>query len=359
MSHIFVGMSGGVDSSVAAALCQEQGYQVTGVYMKNWTLDVGGAECPWRQDLADAQSVAAQLDIPLKIFDFETEYKDRVVDYMLDEYRAGRTPNPDIMCNQEVKFKLFFETALEEGADAIAMGHYARARDGRLYAGVDTQKDQSYFLHRLKSDVLARTIFPLGGYSKDAVRKRAAERDLPTASKPDSQGICFIGEVDIKTFLADYIETEPGPIKHYTTGAVLGEHAGAAFYTIGQRHGLHVGGALSNSNHGGLPLYVLSKDMAENTVYVTENLTALMEDTFTIGDTHWINEPPRTTGDAYYVRTRHGGRLTPATVDNVDEQTAEIRLAQPERALTAGQFAVVYQDAPEGLRVAGGGIIRA
>ncbi|PSO43470.1 tRNA 2-thiouridine(34) synthase MnmA [Candidatus Saccharibacteria bacterium QS_5_54_17] len=359
MSHIFVGMSGGVDSSVAAALCQEQGYEVTGVYMKNWTRDVGGVECPWRQDLADAQSVAAQLDIPFKIFDFETEYKDRVVDYMLDEYRAGRTPNPDIMCNQEVKFKLFFETALEEGADAIAMGHYARAWDGRLYAGVDTQKDQSYFLHRLKSDVLARTIFPLGGYSKDAVRKRAAERDLPTASKPDSQGICFIGEVDIKTFLADYIETEPGPIKHYTTGAVLGEHAGAAFYTIGQRHGLHVGGALSNSNHDGLPLYVLSKDMAENTVYVTENLTALMEDTFIIGDTHWINEPPRTAGDAYYVRTRHGGRLTPATVDNVDEQTAEIRLAQPERALTAGQFAVVYEDAPEGLRVAGGGIIRA
>ncbi len=358
MSHIFVGMSGGVDSSVTAALCKEQGYDVTGVYMKNWTRDVGGVECPWRQDLADAQSVAAQLDIPLRIFDFETEYKHRVVDYMLEEYRAGRTPNPDIMCNQEVKFKLFLETALEEGADAIAMGHYAQVRNSQLYAGVDAGKDQSYFLYRVTGDALARTVFPLGAYTKDTVREKAAGLGLPTASKPDSQGICFIGEVSIKEFLADYIETESGPIKHYTTGEVLGEHEGAEFYTIGQRHGLDIGGAVSNAAYGGLPLYVVAKDMAENTVFVTENLTSLMQDTFTITDTHWINESPHAGRDTY-VRTRHRGRLIPATVTNIEGQSAEVKLTEPERAVTAGQSAVIYHDTPDGLHVVGGGIVRA
>lgn len=357
MKQVYVGMSGGVDSSVAAALCKHQGYEVTGVYMKNWTRDVGGMECPWRKDLADAQSVAAHLDIPLRIFDFEAEYKQRVVDYMIKEYRVGRTPNPDIMCNQEVKFKLFLETALEEGADAIATGHYARTSDARLFAAADENKDQSYFLYRVTSEALNKTLFPLGDYTKTQVRQLAADFGIPTADKPDSQGICFMGEVSIKEFLQEYIETERGPIKHYATEEVLGEHEGAELYTIGQRRGLDVGGTISKGSNGGLPLYVVAKDMANNTVFVTENLTLLMQDEITVADTHWIDRPPRQKNQSYYVRTRHQGRLTPATVTDAGEQSATIKLSQPERALTAGQSAVVYEEVPAGLAVLGGGII--
>lgn len=389
--RVFVGMSGGVDSSVTAALCQQHGYEVVGVYMKNWTQNVGGVECAWREDLADAKSVAAHLGIGLEIFDFEQEYRQRVVEYMLAEYRAGRTPNPDIMCNQEVKFKLFLDTALEQGADMIATGHYARivdnSRDPKseirdftpsinsnfpnskqtsLYAGSDQNKDQSYFLYRISADALDKTLFPLGGYTKPQVRQLATEFGLPTADKPDSQGICFIGEVSIKEFLQEYIETTPGPIKHQTSGEVLGEHQGAALYTIGQRHGLNIGGRLpvgtqntpdAAAHGGGLPLYVTSKDMAENTVYVTEDRTALMQNYLTISDVHWINQPPRGDRAAYYVRTRHRGSLTQATITDVDEHAATIELAESERALAPGQSAVVYEETASGLAVLGGGII--
>lgn len=404
--RVFVGMSGGVDSSVAAALCQQHGYEVVGVYMKNWTQNVGGVECAWREDLADAKSVAAHLGIGLEIFDFEQEYRERVVEYMLTEYRAGRTPNPDIMCNQEVKFKLFLDAALEQGADMIATGHYARIlgdsgnpkseirnpksfdsvqgrhlrqAQGRqiqnsklqkhktacLYAGTDQNKDQSYFLYRISADALDKTLFPLGGYTKPQVRQLAAEFGLPTADKPDSQGICFIGEVSIKEFLQEYINTAPGPIKHQTSGEVLGEHQGAVLYTIGQRHGLNIGGRLpvgtqntpDAAAHGGLPLYVASKDMAENTVYVTEDRTALMQNHVMINDVHWINEPPRGDHAAHYVRTRHRGTLTPATVTDIDNHNATIELAEPERALAPGQSAVVYEETASGLSVLGGGII--
>lgn len=387
--RVFVGMSGGVDSSVTAALCQQHGYEVVGVYMKNWTQNVGGVECAWREDLADAKSVAAHLGIGLEVFDFEREYRQRVVEYMLAEYRAGRTPNPDIMCNQEVKFKLFLDTSLEQGADMIATGHYARIvsdsgnpKSGirrsqqdsrsqsshipRLYAGDDQQKDQSYFLYRMSADALDKTLFPLGGYTKPQVRQLAAEFGLPTADKPDSQGICFIGEVSIREFLQEYIETTPGPIKHQTSGEVLGEHQGAVLYTVGQRHGLNIGGRLPTGTQntpaaaahgGGLPLYVASKDMAENTVYVTEDRTALMQNYLTISDVHWINQPPRGDRAAHYVRTRHRGALTPATVTDIDNHNATIELAEPERALAPGQSAVVYEETASGLAVLGGGII--
>ncbi|MEX0668450.1 MAG: tRNA 2-thiouridine(34) synthase MnmA [Candidatus Saccharimonadales bacterium] len=352
MKKIFVGMSGGVDSSTTAALLKKQGEDVTGVYMKNWTKDIAGNKCPWRQDLADAQSVAARLDIPLEIFDFQDQYRQKVVDYMIAEYEAGRTPNPDIMCNQEIKFRLFLDTALEAGAEMIATGHYAKIIDiseaeKALYAGVDESKDQSYFLYRMPLKALSKTLFPLGDMNKQQVRKIAKKLKLPNASKADSQGICFVGEVDIKDFLREYIDTKEGPIKNME-GEILGEHEGAQLYTIGQRQGLGVG--------GGLPLYVVNKDIATNTVYVTNDLNALMTDEIKLDNLHWLNQAPEV-GDQYMVRTRHLGRLTEAEVIDMTKNKLTLKLADPERAVTAGQSAVLYKEDNNGKRVVGGGII--
>ncbi|HEY5152659.1 MAG TPA: tRNA 2-thiouridine(34) synthase MnmA, partial [Candidatus Saccharimonadales bacterium] len=261
---VYVGMSGGVDSSVTAVLLIEQGYQVTGVYMKNWSQDLPGFVCPWQEDYQDAKRVAVQLGIDFKLYDFETEYRSKVVDYMVAEYRAGRTPNPDIMCNQEVKFKLFLQTALADGADLIATGHYARIDDGRLFAGLDKTKDQSYFLYRVTAEALRKSLMSIGELHKTEVRRLAKKLGLATAEKKDSQGICFVGKVGIKEFLLHELGPQPpGPIVGQA-GKQIGEHDGAIFYTIGQRHGLNVG--------GGLPYYVTRKDMKTNTIYVTTDL---------------------------------------------------------------------------------------
>jgi tRNA-specific 2-thiouridylase len=222
-------MSGGVDSSLTAALLVEQGYDVTGVYMKNWSQDLPGMKCPWAEDLADAKRVAVQLGIDFKVFDFEREYKQKVVDYMIDEYKIGRTPNPDIMCNQEVKFKLFLETALADGADMIATGHYARTKNGELLRARDENKDQTYFLYRVSSDALKKTLFPLGDFTKPEVRKMAEERGLWTAMKKESMGVCFVGSVGMREFLSEYVTTHPGDIVERDSGAVLGRHDGAIF----------------------------------------------------------------------------------------------------------------------------------
>lgn len=335
-------MSGGVDSSLTAALLKEQGHEVTGVYMKNWTQDLPGMRCPWADDLADAKRVAVQLGIPFKVYDFEAQYKDKVVDYMIAEYQAGRTPNPDIMCNQEVKFKLFLETALADGAELIATGHYAKTEKGRLYRAVDDNKDQTYFLYRVTHEALEKTLFPLGEYKKPHVRKLAAERGLLTAGKRDSQGICFVGSVGIKDFLSQYITPEPGTIIDKDSGERVGEHEGAIYYTLGQRHGLSLG--------GGLPYYVVDKDMKKNTVYVSRNLNdeSMWRKEVALGDIHWINEAPKD-GDGVQVRLRHRGALLPATL-----QGETLRLEQPERAVAVGQSAVIYQDDV----CLGGGIVR-
>jgi tRNA-specific 2-thiouridylase len=341
MKHVYVGLSGGVDSSVTAAMLLEQGYQVTGVFMKNWTRDIGGFVCPWREDLTDAKRVAVQLGIDFKVFDFESEYKQHVVDYMIEEYQAGRTPNPDIMCNQEVKFKLFLQTALADGADLIATGHYARTSGGTLLKAVDQSKDQTYFLYRVTAAALRQTLYPLGELQKSAVRQKAAELGLVTADKPDSMGICFVGEVGIQEFLREFIETEPGPIIDKRSNTVIGEHQGAAFYTIGQRHGLNVG--------GGLPYYVTSKDMSSDTVYVTTKIDddELWSSELKLTDLHWINHAPEPER-RYQVRLRHGGR----PIDCQIKDTI-VHLADPQKAISPGQSAVIYdQDV-----VLGGGII--
>jgi tRNA-specific 2-thiouridylase len=446
-TKVYVGMSGGVDSSLAAALLVEQGYNVTGVYMKNWTADLPGVKCPWADDLADAKRVAVQLGIDFKVFDFENDYKHKVVDYMIDEYKNGHTPNPDIMCNQEVKFKLFLDAALADGADMISTGHYARVtyfddtlpitqsellragqnegpgalfcsgsrcsdqataklpssdklallskipnsnnailqdsgtsstvlseplqpkfdqvpgplsdlersrsdrtvgggpkKSGILKMAVDTNKDQTYFLYRVTGEALAKTLFPIGGFTKPQVRKMAAERGLVTASKKDSQGICFVGQVGIRDFLSQYVDQKPGDIVNKKTGKVLDHHDGAIFYTLGQRHGLDVG--------GGLPYYVVGKDMVKNEVYVTTDLNdgMLWKDTVKLSDVHWINQAPNV--GKYKIRVRHRAPLINALL-SFENDDVILKLDNPQRAIAPGQSAVIY----DGDICLGGGVI--
>lgn len=372
MARIFVGMSGGVDSSLSAALLKEQGHDVVGVYMKNWTEDLPGMKCPWADDLADAKRVAVQLGIDFRVFDFEKEYKHKVVDYMIEEYKIGRTPNPDIMCNQEVKFKLFLEAALEQGADMIATGHYARVdhtagpaissapenlsdkqkafsgaapRDvthgSRLLRAKDDNKDQTYFLYRVTSKALDKTLFPLGDYTKSEVREMAKERGLFTASKKESMGICFVGQVGIRDFLGQYVETKPGDIIDKMTGKKVGRHDGAIFYTLGQRHGLDLG--------GGLPYYVTSKDMSQNIVYVSQNIQdeTMWRSAVSLESIHWIDRAP-VDGATISVRIRHRAPLVSCVL-----QGTTLQLKEAQRALTSGQSAVLY----DGDICIGGGIV--
>jgi len=343
---VYVGMSGGVDSSVTAALLKEQGYTVVGVFMKNWTKDLPGMPCTWKDDYQDAKRVAVQLGIDFKLYDFEKQYRQKVVDYMIDEYKAGRTPNPDIMCNQEVKFRLFLDTAFDDGADLIATGHYARVKDGQLMVGLDANKDQSYFLYRVTEDALKKTLLPIGDYEKPKVRELAKKFGLATAEKKDSQGICFVGKVGIKDFLL----YELGPQKSGDIvdrgGSVIGRHDGAIFYTIGQRHGLDVG--------GGLPYYVIGKDMEKNEVYVTTDLDdeKLWSKELELTSLHWINGAPES-DKKYQVRSRYRAPLIDCEISESTGDVMKLRLKDQIRAVTAGQSAVIY----EGERVVGGGIV--
>ena len=341
---VFLGMSGGVDSAVSAVLLKEQGYNIVGVYMKNWSRDLPGMRCPWAEDLADAKRVAVKLGIDFRVFDFEVEYKDKVVQYMLDEFKAGRTPNPDIMCNQEVKFKLFYETARAAGADLIATGHYARvdnhSHPARLLKAVDTNKDQTYFLYRISEEALVHTLFPVGAMLKPEVKALAKQKELAVAHKKESMGVCFVGDVGIKEFLKEYLPETPGDIREIETDRILGTHEGAVFYTIGQRHGLNIG--------GGLPYYVVKKNINSNIVYVSKNLNHddLWLTQLTLEDVIWRNNeltpptPPITSNSIstptttpnptalnIEVRLRHRAPLIPA----------KIQLAQPSPSITPTQ----------------------
>lgn len=351
MKTVYLGLSGGVDSSVAAALLKEQGYNVVGVYMKNWSRDLPGMLCPWKDDYQDAKRVAVQLGIDFKMYDFEKDYQHKVVDYMLAEYKAGRTPNPDITCNQEVKFKLFLQTALQDGADMIATGHYARIMKGisshKLLAAKDTNKDQSYFLYRVTENALSKTIFPLGDLTKPEVRKLAKKYQLVTADKRESMGICFVGKVGIKDFLSQYVKAKQGKIINQS-GTIVGQHDGAIFYTIGQRHGLDVG--------GGLPYYVVGKDMKKNQVYVTTDLQdeQLWSNTVSLVDLHWINKEPNPRSQALTVRLRHRSKLISVKLLNKSSNSKwTVELGEDVRALTPGQSTVFYA----GEQVLGGGIV--
>ena len=349
--RVFLGMSGGVDSSVSAYLLKEQGYEVIGVYMKNWSQNLPGMKCPWAEDLADAKRVAVRAGIDFRVFDFENEYKQKVVDYMLQEYQKGNTPNPDIMCNQEIKFKLFFDTAMEQGADLIATGHYARAetQEGfsrkQLLRAADENKDQTYFLYRISSAALDKTLFPLGDMQKSEVKALAEKLSLPVACKKESMGVCFVGEAGIREFLSEFIKSEAGEIRELESGEILGFHDGAIFYTLGQRHGLNIG--------NGLPHYVVKKDMAKNIVFVSKNLnsTHLWQESIKLKDLilrQDISGPTK-----LFVRTRHRAALESATFD---PQTQSIHFDKSQKSLTPGQSAVFYAG-PKTENCIGGGII--
>lgn len=341
MKTVYVGLSGGVDSSVTAALVKRAGYRVVGVYMKNWSQDLPGFDCPWKEDYLDAKRVAVQLGIDFRLFDFEKQYKQKVVDYMIAEYKIGRTPNPDIMCNQEIKFRLFYDTAIAEGADMIATGHYAIVKDGQLFMGKDQNKDQSYFLYRAPKDALKKTLFPLGELTKPEVRAKANDLNLITAKKKESMGICFVGKVGIKEFLSQYVSSQPGPVINQY-GEEIGQHDGAIFYTIGQRHGLGVG--------GGMPIYVVGKDMDTNTVFVTSKLDdeKLWDKMISITSPYWINKQPDS-NKKYQFRTRY---RAPLVEGQFNEDFTKISLKDQVRALTPGQSVVTY----DGELVVGGGI---
>ena len=339
---VFLGMSGGVDSSVSAILLKQQGYKVVGVYMKNWSKDLPGMKCPWAEDLADAKRVAVKLDIDFLVFDFEKEYKQKVVDYMLEEFQAGRTPNPDIMCNEEIKFKLFFEEALKRGADYIATGHYAKSEDGKLKLAVDQNKDQTYFLYRISKEAVEKTLFPLAELKKPEVKKLASEHGLANAYKKESMGVCFVGDVGMNDFLREYIDLKPGEIREQETGKVLGYHDGAVFYTVGQRHGLYVG--------GGIPYYVVRKDLKNNIVYVSKNLNAkdLWTKDIQLDNVFIRDEKDMPSDGKILVRLRHRAPLIHATFkDN------RIILDEEVKAIAAGQSVVFYHD---GICL-GGGIV--
>lgn len=330
---VFLGMSGGVDSAVSAYLLQSQGHEVIGVYMKNWSKNLPGMKCPWAEDLADAKRVAVKLGIDFRVFDFEAEYKQKVVDYMLAEYQKGNTPNPDIMCNQEIKFKLFAETAFEQGAEAIATGHYAKTRGCDLIMAADANKDQTYFLYRIAPEVIKRTIFPVGDMQKPEVKALAEQIGLAVAHKPESMGVCFVGEANMRDFLAEFIETKPGEIRELETNELLGHHDGAIFYTIGQRHGLGL--------TTGLPFYVVRKDMDKNIVYVSRNLNSLSLWTNEVKLRDVILRRDIDSSKPLRARVRHRAPLVDAKFDSA---TDILTFADEQKSLTPGQSVVFYQD---------------
>ena len=343
-NRVVVGLSGGVDSSVTAYLLKQQGYEVIGLFMKNWEDDDDSEYCSSRQDLIDAAAAADVIGIELEAVNFAKEYKERVFSIFLEEYRAGRTPNPDILCNSEIKFKSFLDYALKMGAEKIATGHYARVRENNglfeLLKGVDPAKDQSYFLHRLNQHQLSKSLFPIGGYCKTEIRKIAAEIGLPNARKKDSTGICFIGERPFREFLHRYLSNKPGPIKT-PDGKVVGEHIGLSYYTLGQRKGIGIGGT-KDSN--GEPWFAARKDIKENTLYVVQGHDHpwLQSMTLKASDPNWILGTPPAAGGQLSVKTRYRMPDEPCEIISADENSLFLASKEPMWAVTPGQSAVLY-----------------
>ncbi len=362
--RIVVGLSGGVDSAVTALLLQQQGHEVVGIFMKNWEDDDDDEYCSSNQDFIDAAAVADVIGIEIEHVNFAADYKDRVFAEFLREYQAGRTPNPDILCNAEIKFKAFLDHALRLGADKIATGHYARVRHNpntglhELLKGVDSSKDQSYFLHRLTQAQLSQTWFPVGEIEKTEVRRLADEAGLPNARKKDSTGICFIGERPFREFLNRYIAKAPGPIKS-DAGRVIGRHEGLSFYTLGQRQGLGIGGIKEKgAQRGGgehAPWFVARKDMANNTLWVVQGHDHrwLLSPQLQADDLSWIAGSPPLAG-GFQAKTRYR-QQDAACVLSWPGAHMQLDFPQAQWAVTPGQSAVLY----DGEVCLGGGVIRA
>jgi tRNA-specific 2-thiouridylase len=346
-TKVIVGMSGGVDSSVSAYLLQQEGYQVEGLFMKNWEEDDNDEYCAAAEDLADAQAVADKLGIYLHTINFAAEYWDNVFEYFLQEYKAGRTPNPDIMCNKEIKFKAFLEFAAEDlGADYIATGHYVQRRyeDGiwKMIRGKDNNKDQSYFLYTLSHEHIAKTLFPVGDIEKPRVREIAEQQGLVTANKKDSTGICFIGERKFKDFLAQYLPAKPGIIET-AEGEEIGEHEGLMYHTLGQRKGLLIGG---KKEHGDEPWYVVDKDVARNVLIVGQgaNHPRLFSEGLVASQLHWNDRKGPQEALKMAVKTRYRQEDIPCLVEPHANGTVTVYFDEPQKAVTPGQSAVFYQD---------------
>lgn len=355
---VIVGMSGGVDSSVSAYLLQQQGYQVTGLFMKNWEEDDDTEYCSAAADLADAQAVCDKLGIELLTINFAAEYWDNVFEHFLEEYKAGRTPNPDILCNKEIKFKAFLEYAAEDlGADYIATGHYVRRRDingtTQLLRGLDSNKDQSYFLYTLSHDQVAQSLFPVGELEKPEVRRIAEQLGLITAKKKDSTGICFIGERKFRDFLARYLPAKPGPIMT-VDGQEIGQHDGLMYHTLGQRKGLKIGGTREGSDE---PWYVVDKDVENNILIVAQGHEhpRLMSAGLIAQQLDWVSREPLTQPMRCVVKTRYRQEDIPCTVTPLGDDKISVLFDNPVAAVTPGQSAVFYQDEV----CLGGGVIEA
>lgn len=351
---VIVGMSGGVDSSVAALLLQQQGYHVEGLFMKNWDEDDGTEYCTAKEDLADAQQVCSKLGIHLHTANFAVEYWDNVFEHFLEEYKAGRTPNPDILCNREIKFKAFLDYAKALGADYIATGHYVRRssddNNAQLLKGLDNNKDQSYFLHAVGGAEIGKTLFPVGELEKPAVRALAEQHDLVTHNKKDSTGICFIGERRFKDFLEQYLPAQPGRIES-VDGIDMGEHSGLMYHTIGQRQGLGIGGVRGASE---APWYVVDKDLARNVLLIAQGSQhpSLFKNALLCSELHWINDGQPELPIRCMAKTRYRQPDQACTIEKTDNGFCVI-FDEPQRAITPGQSLVLYQ----GDVCLGGGII--
>ncbi|MED1508008.1 tRNA 2-thiouridine(34) synthase MnmA [Bacillus proteolyticus] len=343
-TRVVIGMSGGVDSSVAALLLKEQGYDVIGIFMKNWDDTDENGVCTATEDYNDVIEVCNQIGIPYYAVNFEKQYWDKVFMYFLDEYRAGRTPNPDVMCNKEIKFKAFLEHAIALGADYVATGHYARVAymDGeyKMLRGVDDNKDQTYFLNQLSQEQLSKTMFPLGELKKPQIREMATAAGLATAAKKDSTGICFIGERNFKDFLSNYLPAQPG-VMQTLSGEVKGKHDGLMYYTIGQRHGLGIGG-------NGDPWFAVGKNLKDNILYVDQGFhnELLYGDEVIATNVGWVSNKAKETEFTCTAKFRYRQADNKVTVQIVDENTVRILCDEPIRAITPGQ-AVVFYDGDE------------
>jgi tRNA-uridine 2-sulfurtransferase len=331
---VFVGVSGGVDSSVAAALLKQQGHDVTGVFIKIWHKDL--SQCDWRQEMQDAMRVCAALDIPFQMIDLSDVYMQKVISYLIEAYDAGKTPNPDVMCNNSVKFGAFYDWAIDHGAEYVATGHYARVNEsGELHKAVDAAKDQSYFLWNVPKDRLKKTLFPIGAYKKPQVRDMAHEFGLPTATKADSQGLCFIGDVDLKSFLQKHLNTKPGDVLD-VSGTCIGSHRGAALYTNGERHGFSI---TTRGTHT-LPHYIVGRDLQKNTITVsTDPAQDVTHMRIKLDTMNWFTDIHPAQVDAVF---RYHGQSYNASLEIISDTSCVLTLDTPLANISEGQSAVLY-----------------